>query len=68
MKINDIDYPYNFFILKKELFEQKITLTESNINNFTKYKVLIGKDGIFIWNEEKDKNKIIIYYRSYKNK
>ena len=78
LKINDIEYPYNFFILQKEYFAQMINITESTINDFKLYNLLIGKDGIFIWikekdknrneekyennNKEEDKNKIIVFY------
>ena len=61
LKINDIDYPCNFFIIEKENFKKLVN--ENNIlNEFKLYKVLIGKNGIFIINEEMDKDRYIVYY------
>ena len=69
LKIHGYEYPYNFSILKKELLDLLLDQNESEISggtiksNCTKiYKVLIGKEGIFIWSEEKQKEYIIIYY------
>ena len=69
LKIHEYEYPYNFSILRKELLDLLLDQNESEINeninksNCTKiYKVLIGKEGIFIWSEEKQKEYIIIYY------
>ena len=62
LKINDIDYPYNFFIIKKEYFYRLIDINNSIFNDCKIYDVLIGKDGIFILNDEKEKGKFIVYY------
>lgn len=69
LKIHGYEYPYNFSILRKELLDLLLDQNESEISggviksNSTKiYKVLIGKEGIFIWSEEKQKEYIIIYY------
>ena len=62
LKINDIDYPYNFFIIKKEYFYRLIDINNSIFNDCKIYDVLIGKDGIFILNDEKEKEKFIVYY------
>jgi len=64
-KMNDIEYPSNFFILRKPIFEHIIALSGSILLEFKTYDVLIGKEGIFIWEEkpnEKNEFKFIIYY------
>ena len=67
LKIQGYAYPYNFFILRKEIFD---SLFEKEINNnniefsntFKLYKMLIGKEGVFIWNLNKQKGYISIYF------
>ena len=62
-KMNDIEYPSNFFILRKPIFEHIIALSGSILLEFKTYDVLIGKEGIFIWEEkpnEKNEFKFII--------
>ena len=61
LKINDIDYPCNFFIIEKENFE-KLVHENNLLNEFKLYKVLIGESGIFILNEEMNKDRYIVYY------
>ena len=60
MKLNEINIPYNFFILKKEYFNRIFGNNLKDLN-FIEYKVLICKEGIFVWNAKKA-DKIIIYY------
>ena len=65
LKINDIYYPCNFFIIEKDIFEKEIKIIdrENNLfNEFKIYDVLIGKNGIFILNNESQKDKFIVYY------
>ena len=59
MTLNGINFPYNFFILKKDYFN-RIFVNNLKDLNFIEYKVLICKEGIFVWNKKKDK--VIIYY------
>ena len=61
LKINDIDYPCNFFIIEKENLEQFVH-DNNLLNEFKLYKVLIGESGIFILNEEMHKDRYIVYY------
>ena len=61
LKINDIDYPCNFFIIEKENFE-KLVHENNLLLEFKLYKVLIGESGIFILNEEMNKDRYIVYY------
>ena len=68
LKIQGYEFPYNFSIIRKELLE--LLLQNENIkdinnmqsNCIKNFNVLIGKEGIFIWNKEKQKEYIIIYY------
>ena len=69
LKLQGYYYPYNFFILREEifeyLFEKEIKNQKINIESFKLYKMLIGKEGVFIWdlNKENKQNKYIsIYY------
>ena len=64
-KINDIEYPSNFFILRNLVFDQIMGVTGSMLIEFKTYEVLIGKEGIFIWDEKPNEVngfKFIIYY------
>ena len=64
-KMNDIEYPSNFFILRKPIFDKIIGTINSILDEFKNYGVLIGKEGIFIWEDklkEKNEFKFIIYY------
>ena len=64
-KMNDIEYPSNFFILRKPIFDHILAISGSLLSEFKTYEVLIGKEGIFIWEEkpnEKNEFKCIIYY------
>ena len=64
-KMNDIEYPSNFFILRKPIFDHILAISGSLLLEFKTYDVLIGKEGIFIWEEkpnEKNEFKFIIYY------
>ena len=71
LKIQNKEFLYNFFIVKKEVLE--ILLDSSNkdnneednniINNakidgFSLYNVSIGKEGIYIWNKNKKPDKV----------
>jgi len=68
LKMNDIKYPFNFFILRKSVFNEikpAIDLKKSLLKELKDYEVLIGKEGIFIWEEkphEKNEFQFIIYY------
>jgi len=68
LKMNDIEYPFNFFILRKSVFNEikaAFDLRKSLLKELKNYEVLIGKEGIFIWEEkpnEKNEFKFIIYY------
>ena len=72
LKIQNKEFLYNFFIVKKEVLE--ILLDSSNkdnneednniINNakidgFSLYNVSIGKEGIYIWNKNKKPDKVV---------
>ena len=59
LKIKGNEYPYNFFILRKEIFD---LLFENKKTDFKLYNTLIGKEGIFFWNSEKKNNYISIYF------
>ena len=68
LKINGFEYPYNFFILRKEILDLffKIGIIK-NINSpeftfNTEYNLLIGKEGVFIWNPIKQKEYLIVYF------
>ena len=65
MICNGINIPYNFFILKQDLFNKIFGNDPNYLKDFILYKVLICKEGIFIWNEKNEK--IIIYYLYYLN-
>ena len=56
LKIMGYYYPYNFFLIRKEVFEYLFE-NPDNIpkKEFKEYKVLIGKEGVFIWNATKEK-------------
>ena len=61
MILNGINIPYNFFILEKNYFNRIISNNSDILKDFIEYKVLICKEGIFVYNEKKI-DKIIIYY------
>ena len=64
-KISDIEYPSNFFILRKFVFDQIMAVSACILVEFKTYDVLIGKEGIFIWDEKTNEIKefkLIIYY------
>ena len=60
MRYNGINIPYNFYILKQELFYKIFGNASIILKDFILYKVLITKEGIFIWNDKIEK--IIVYY------
>ena len=66
LKIQNFEYPNNFFILKQDikdlLFKKQIENKEIDNNAFIPYKTLIGKEGIFIWNTIKQNNNIVVYF------
>ena len=70
LKINEFEFPYNFFILRKEIisliFNNEIKIDSKNQKfkyNFNKiYKIIIGKEGVFIWDSEKQKEYIVVYF------
>ena len=68
LKIQGYEYPYNFYILRKEILDLLLGQNENINNNMLQsnctkiYNVLIGREGIFIWNKEKQKEYIAIYY------
>ena len=66
IKIQNFEYPYNFFILREDvknlLFKKQIQDKEIDNNIFIPFKILIGKEGIFMWNSNKQNNKIAIYF------
>ena len=48
LTMNGIEYPYNFFLLRENVFNNLFDITQSNIMNFPKYDAYICKEGIFI--------------------
>ena len=52
LKVKDVSYPYNFFIIEKNKFEKILDHKEELLKNFKLYKIIIGKEGIFILNSE----------------
>ena len=66
IKIQNFDYPYNFFILREDvknlLFKKQIQNKEIEDNIFIPFNLLIGKEGIFMWNSNKQNKKIVIYF------
>ena len=71
LKIQGYYYPYNFFIIREEIFKylfEKERYNQKNnleLSSFILYNMLIGKEGVFIWelNKENKQNKYIsIYY------
>ncbi len=62
LTINKFKFPYNFYIVKKELLDL-IVVDKNKVNSFKPYNILIGKEGIFIWNkEDKQNDYYLIYY------
>ena len=64
-KTNNIEYPFNFFIIRTSVFDQIMGVVGSVLVEFKTYDVLIGKEGIFIWDEKPNEIngfKFIIYY------
>ena len=70
LNIQGYYYPYNFFILREEIFKYLFE-NENEINNqkdielcsnFNLYNLLIGKEGVFIWDLNKQKDYISIYF------
>ena len=63
LKISDVEYPFNFFIIEKDclmlLFNNKSIF---ELSDFKAYEVLIGTEGIFIINQDPKTNKLIVYY------
>ena len=68
LKINGFEYPYNFFILRKEildLFYKTGIIKNSNNSECTfntEYNLLIGKEGVFIWKSIKQKEYLVVYF------
>ena len=67
LKINGFEYPYNFFILRKEILDLffKIGIINNNNSEFSfnkEYNLLLGKEGVFIWNPIKQKDFIVVYF------
>ena len=66
IKIQNFEYPYNFFILREDvknlLFKKQIQNKEIEDNIFIPFNLLIGKEGIFMWNSNKQNKKIVIYF------
>ena len=75
LNIQGYYYPYNFFILREEIFKylfenEKENKNESNnqnnnkelCSNFNVYNLLIGKEGVYIWDLNKQKGYISIYF------
>ena len=64
-KTNNIEYPFNFFIIRTSVFDQIMGVVGSVLVEFKTYDVLIGKEGIFIWDQKPNEIngfKFIIYY------
>jgi hypothetical protein len=59
LKMHDIEYPSNFFILRKSVFEEIVNMRESVLVELKTYNVLIGEEGIFIWEEKSIRNWIL---------
>ena len=68
MKYNGIIIPNNFFILKRDYFFRIFGNNSHILKDFILYKVLICKEGIFIWDEKNEKDRLIVYYLYYLNK
>ena len=60
--INNFKFPYNFYIVKKDLLDL-IVVKENKNNSFTPYNIFIAEEGIFIWkNQPKQNDYHLIYY------
>ena len=62
LKIDNIEYPFNFFIIERDIFQHLFKKNLFDLSEFKLYNVLIGKEGIFIINQDPTINKLIIYY------
>ena len=66
IKIQNFEYPYNFFILREDvknlLFKKQNQNKEIEDNIFIPFNLLVGKEGIFMWNSNKQNKKIVIYF------
>ena len=71
LKIENKEFLYNFFIVKKEVLEILLdssnkdnneednnTINNAKIDGFALYNVSIGKEGIYIWNKNKKSDKV----------
>lgn len=61
LKISEIEYPYNFCLVNKFIFENLIGINQSIIIDFSLYDTYIFKEGIFII-IERNKEKVTLYY------
>ena len=50
LKVNDLRFPTNFYIITEERFN-KIFENNSNLTDFKTYDAILGKEGIFMWIE-----------------
>lgn len=70
LKIKDTKYPDNFFIIEKNKFEEILKPTElSSLKDLEmkKYKIFVGKEGIFIFDSENERHKLY-FLRDIKEK
>jgi hypothetical protein len=78
LKVNDIEFPSNFYIITEEKFNK---IFENNLTDFKTYDAYLGEDGIFMWiegdmitnegnekkEETKDYNKVMYFIEENNN-
>lgn len=67
LKINGFEYPYNFFLINEKILNLlgELLCKKIEIDSLVK-STLIGKEGVFLWNDPMESNKqkgnIVIYF------